>query len=104
MWMTGFDVPSCSAIYIDKPMSNHTLMQTIARANRVYEDKICGLIVDYVGILRNLEKALAIYAGASDEICLVLTTEPTSFMDAYATVKVLSMEKKINKIKRTTTM
>ena len=67
MWMTGFDVPSCSAIYIDKPMSNHTLMQTIARANRVYEDKICGLIVDYVGILRNLEKALAIYAGASDD-------------------------------------
>jgi len=44
MWMTGFDVPSCSAIYLDKPMRNHTLMQTIARANRVFQDKVNGLI------------------------------------------------------------
>ncbi len=63
MWMTGFDVPSCSTIYLDKPMKNHTLMQTIARANRVFKDKPNGLIVDYVGIFRNLEKALAIYAN-----------------------------------------
>ena len=62
MWMTGFDVPSCSTLYLDKPMRNHTLMQTIARANRVYGDKVNGLIVDYVGIFRNLQKALAIYA------------------------------------------
>lgn len=62
MWMTGFDVPSCSTIYLDKPMRNHTLMQTIARANRVWRDKTNGLIVDYVGVFRNLEKALAIYA------------------------------------------
>jgi type I restriction enzyme, R subunit len=61
MWMTGFDVPSCSTLYLDKPMRNHTLMQTIARANRVYQDKVSGLIVDYVGVFRNLEKALAIY-------------------------------------------
>ena len=64
MWLTGFDVPSCSTIYLDKPMRNHTLMQTIARANRVYPDKLNGLIVDYVGVFRNLQKALAIYASA----------------------------------------
>ena len=61
MWMTGFDVPSCSTIYLDKPMRNHTLMQTIARANRVFRDKVNGLIVDYVGVFRDLQKALAIY-------------------------------------------
>ncbi|MDA2925760.1 DUF3387 domain-containing protein, partial [Acidobacteria bacterium AH-259-G07] len=63
MWMTGFDVPCCSTIYLDKPMRNHSLMQTIARANRVFEDKVNGLIVDYVGVFRNLQKALAIYAS-----------------------------------------
>ncbi len=62
MWTTGFDVPSCSTIYLDKPMKNHSLMQTIARANRVFPEKTNGLIVDYVGVFRNLEKALAIYA------------------------------------------
>ncbi len=63
MWMTGFDVPSCSTIYLDKPLRNHTLMQTIARANRVFGEKVNGLIVDYVGVFRDLQKALAIYAG-----------------------------------------
>ena len=66
MWITGFDVPSCSTIYLDKPQRNHTLMQTIARANRVFGDKNNGLIVDYIGIFRNLEKALAIYATGAD--------------------------------------
>lgn len=66
MWMTGFDVPSCSTIYLDKPMQNHTLMQTIARANRVFKDKVNGLIVDYIGVFRNLQKALAIYGAASE--------------------------------------
>ncbi|MCB0746098.1 MAG: type I restriction endonuclease subunit R [Ignavibacteriae bacterium] len=65
MWMTGFDAPSVSTIYLDKPMKNHTLMQTIARANRVFQDKPNGLIVDYIGIFRNLEKALAIYGTGS---------------------------------------
>lgn len=65
MWMTGFDVPSCSTIYLDKPMHNHTLMQTIARANRVFGEKVNGLIVDYIGIFRDLQKALAIYGSAS---------------------------------------
>jgi type I restriction enzyme R subunit len=66
MWMTGFDVPSCGAIYLDKPMRNHTLMQTIARANRVYEGKVNGLIVDYIGVFRNLQKALAIYGTGGE--------------------------------------
>jgi type I restriction enzyme R subunit len=61
MWLTGFDVPSCSTIYLDKPMRGHTLMQTIARANRVYGDKANGLIVDYANVFQELEKALAIY-------------------------------------------
>jgi type I restriction enzyme R subunit len=65
MWITGFDVPSCSTIYLDKPMRNHTLMQTIARANRVFKSKVNGLIVDYVGVFRNLQKALAIYGTGS---------------------------------------
>lgn len=66
MWITGFDVPSCSTIYLDKPMRNHTLMQTMARANRRFGAKEAGLIVDYVGVFRNLQKALAIYGGAND--------------------------------------
>ena len=66
MWMTGFDVPACSTIYLDKPQRNHTLMQTIARANRVFGDKANGLIVDYIGIFRNIERALAIYAEGTD--------------------------------------
>lgn len=64
MWMTGFDVPSCSTLYLDKPMRNHTLMQTIARVNRVYPGKVNGLIVDYAGVFRSLEKALAIYGSS----------------------------------------
>lgn len=61
MWITGFDCPTCSTVYLDKPMKNHTLMQTIARANRVAEGKDAGLIVDYIGVLKSLEDALAIY-------------------------------------------
>lgn len=63
MWITGFDVPTCSTVYLDKPMKNHTLMQTIARANRRAPGKSAGVIVDYVGVFLNLQKALAIYAG-----------------------------------------
>jgi len=63
MWLTGFDVPTLSTLYLDKPLKAHTLMQAIARANRVYEGKNNGLIVDYCGILKNLRKALATFAG-----------------------------------------
>lgn len=66
MWMTGFDVPSLSTLYLDKPLKAHTLMQAIARANRVHEGKNNGLIVDYCGILKNLRKALATFAGRAD--------------------------------------
>ncbi len=61
MWLTGFDAPSCSTLYLDKPMRGHTLMQTIARANRVFGEKVNGLIVDYANVFAELEKALAIY-------------------------------------------
>jgi type I restriction enzyme R subunit len=64
MWLTGFDAPSCSTVYLDKPMRNHTLMQTIARANRVFPGKHSGLIVDYANVFASLEHALALY-GAS---------------------------------------
>ena len=64
MWLTGFDVPSLCTLYLDKPLKAHTLMQAIARANRVNEGKNNGLIVDYCGILKNLRKALATFAGS----------------------------------------
>ena len=63
MWLTGFDAPSCSTVYLDKPMRNHTLMQTIARANRVYPEKHSGVIVDYANVLASLENALSIYGA-----------------------------------------
>ncbi len=67
MWMTGFDVPSLATLYLDKPLKAHTLMQAIARANRVNEGKNNGLIVDYCGILKHLRKALATFAGTQPE-------------------------------------
>jgi type I restriction enzyme R subunit len=63
MWITGFDAPACGVVYIDKPMRNHTLMQTIARANRVHAAKEFGLVVDYVGVLGNLDEAFRDFAG-----------------------------------------
>jgi len=66
MWLTGFDVPSLANLYLDKPLKAHTLMQAIARANRVNGDKNNGLIIDYCGILKNLRKALATFTGTAD--------------------------------------
>lgn len=63
MWLTGFNVPSLSTLYLDKPLKAHTLMQAIARANRVHENKNNGMIVDYCGILKHLRKALSTFAG-----------------------------------------
>ena len=63
MWLTGFDVKCLSCLYLDKPLKAHTLMQTIARANRVAEGKSNGLIIDYIGIVRALRKALADYTA-----------------------------------------
>ena len=62
MWLTGFDVPNLSTLYLDKPMKGHTLMQAIARANRVYPNKPCGIIVDYVNVFKYMKKALSEYA------------------------------------------
>ena len=63
MWLTGFDVKTLSCLYIDKPMKAHTLMQTIARANRVSEGKTNGLVIDYIGIVKALRQALADYTA-----------------------------------------
>lgn len=67
MWLTGFDVECLSTLYIDKPMKAHTLMQAVARANRVYPGKDCGVIVDYNGMLKSLREALAQYATGDEE-------------------------------------
>lgn len=63
MWLTGFDAPAVSTLYLDKPLKSHTLMQTIARANRVYPGKTAGQIVDYINIFGALQQALGLYGG-----------------------------------------
>jgi type I restriction enzyme R subunit len=67
MWITGFDVPTLSTLYIDKPLKSHTLMQAIARANRISEGKNNGLIVDYIETYTSLLDALAIYGAGGNE-------------------------------------
>jgi type I restriction enzyme R subunit len=67
MWLTGFDVECLATLYIDKPMKAHNLMQAIARANRVYPGKDCGVIVDYNGMLKSLREALAQYALGDED-------------------------------------
>lgn len=66
MWLTGFDVKNMSTLYLDKPMKSHTLMQAIARANRVYPGKPCGIIVDYVNVFKYMKKALTDYATGDE--------------------------------------
>ena len=66
MWLTGFDVPNLSTLYLDKPMKGHTLMQAIARANRVYPGKSSGMVVDYVNVFKYMKKALSEYATGDD--------------------------------------
>ena len=63
MWLTGFDAPTVSTLYLDKPLNNHTLMQTIARANRVYPGKSAGQVIDYINIFSALQQALGLYGG-----------------------------------------
>ena len=67
MWLTGFDAPAVSTLYLDKPLKNHTLMQTIARANRVFLGKPAGQIVDYINIFGALQTALGMYGGGVQE-------------------------------------
>lgn len=67
MWLTGFDAPSASTLYLDKPMKGHTLMQAIARINRVYPGKSSGLIVDYLNLFKSMKSALGDYANPDNE-------------------------------------
>ena len=68
MWLTGFDVPNLSTLYLDKPMKSHTLMQAIARTNRVYPNKSCGLVIDYVNVFKFMKKALSDYATGDTDL------------------------------------
>jgi len=87
MWLTGFDVPSLHTMYIDKPLKNHSLMQAIARVNRIYKDKPAGLVVDYIGVADNLKKALAIYASdVRDEAMVPMEVIIGKMLDKYHTV------------------
>lgn len=65
MWLTGFDIPCCHTMYVDKPMQGHNLMQAIARVNRVFKDKPGGLVVDYIGIANELKEALKNYTQSN---------------------------------------
>ncbi|MBT7409705.1 MAG: DUF3387 domain-containing protein [Methylococcales bacterium] len=67
MWLTGFDAPSISTLYLDKPLKNHSLMQAIARANRVFPNKTCGQVVDYINIFGALQQALGMYGSSVAE-------------------------------------
>ena len=67
MWLTGFDAPAVSTLYLDKPLKSHTLMQTIARANRVFNGKSAGQVVDYINIFSSLQEALGMYGGGVAE-------------------------------------
>ncbi len=84
MWLTGFDVKNLSTIYLDKPMKSHTLMQAIARANRVYPGKECGLIVDYINIFSYMKKALGDYAtgDSGDDLPVKNMEELICYLDA----------------------
>lgn len=80
MWLTGFDVPSMHTMYIDKPMQGHNLMQAIARVNRVFKDKSGGVVVDYLGILESLKKALKQYTDSDKHNTGIDTSEAIGVM------------------------
>lgn len=90
MWLTGFDAPSLHTMYLDKPMKGHTLMQAIARVNRVYKGKEGGLVVDYIGVLYDLKKALADYSegdrretGISQDVAVAKMLEKYEVVSAF---------------------
>ncbi len=88
MWLTGFDVPPLHTIYIDKPLKGHTLMQAIARVNRIYKDKPGGLIVDYIGVVTELKKALSMYTSKGQKSGIFPLEEAIVMMEAkYERVK-----------------
>lgn len=88
MWLTGFDVPCLSTMYFDKPLKGHSLMQAIARVNRIFRDKPGGLIVDYIGIADDLRKALGIYDPAvRRETMIPLKKVINKMLEKYDIVK-----------------
>lgn len=80
MWLTGFDVPSMHTMYVDKPMKGHNLMQAIARVNRVFKDKEGGVVVDYIGILESLKKALKEYTDSDKKSTGIDTSAAIALM------------------------
>lgn len=85
MWLTGFDVPPLHTMYIDKPMQGHTLMQAIARVNRVFKDKPGGLVVDYIGLGDELRKAIATYTecGGKGKTAIVQEEAVAVMLEKY---------------------
>lgn len=85
MWLTGFDAPSLHTMYVDKPMRDHGLMQAIARVNRVFKDKPAGLVVDYLGLTTELQKALATYteSGGKGSIKLDQDAAVSQLLEKY---------------------
>jgi len=88
MWLTGFDVPPLHTMYLDKPLKNHTLMQAIARVNRIFKDKPGGLIVDYIGVADNLKKALGVYSSNIQKEAMIPIEEIVNkMMEKYDIVR-----------------
>jgi len=85
MWLTGFDVPSLHTMYIDKPLQGHTLMQAIARVNRVFKDKPGGLVVDYIGLGDELKKAIATYteSGGTGKTAIIQEEAVAVMLEKY---------------------
>ena len=90
MWLTGFDVPPLHTMYLDKPLKNHTLMQAIARVNRIFKDKPGGLVVDYIGVADNLKKALSIYSSnIQKEAMIPIEDIVNKMMEKYDIVRAM---------------
>ncbi len=90
MWLTGFDVPPLHTMYLDKPLKNHTLMQAIARVNRIFKDKLGGLIVDYIGVADNLKKALGVYSSKIQKEAMIPIEEIIDkMMEKYDIVRAM---------------
>ncbi|MFW6110271.1 MAG: type I restriction endonuclease subunit R [Patescibacteria group bacterium] len=90
MWLTGFDVPCLHTMYLDKPMHGHSLMQAIARVNRVFRDKPAGLIVDYIGVAHELQKALSYYTKSDQQLTAVPQSDAVQIMkEKYEVVREL---------------
>lgn len=86
MWLTGFDVPCLDAIYIDKPIQQHSLIQTISRVNRTYEGKKKGIVVDYLGIKKRMNMALKQYGAGSEQNVEDIDNSIVVFRDSLRTL------------------